>query len=481
MMKIIIFTMSYSNYLKKNKIIFYIVLFIIFHNVLITQNNYETIQIINADLMEGQQTETGLIRSYYGNIILRHKNILATCDTAYQYFAGNNAKLLGNVIIKQDQMSLKSSIVRYEGNTAIAYADNFVEIFDGDTYLKANRGRYNTNSLIANFYNNVLIREKNFSILADSARYNRQNKNSEAKGNVIVENDSFLIVSDYLFYHRESKESKNYGNVYFKGKYDNIYLTGDTVINVPKLHYTKASGNPILFQIDSTIIDGKIEFDTLSISSLLMESLRETKESEKYIFTDSVEIVRGNIKARSDKAIYFAFNELFFLEGNPIIWLDSLQLRADSIIVYMPDNELKLIHSFGNAFAASKDDTNDIRRINQLLGESIKIYFSDKKVTRIECIGNAKSLYYLNSEDAFDGVDVSTCDTINIYFENGNPIDIHWLGTVEGEYYPEKMVWKNAEKYYLSEFKWSNNIPTMKNLIFPEILIKNIKNINKKY
>lgn len=475
-MKITQFTMTYFNNLIKIKFFLYLIIVLLGYKILFAQDNSEKVQIINADLMVGSQTESGLIRSYFGNIILKHNNIEARCDTAYQYFTNNSVKLLGNVFIKQDRMILKSSIVRYDGNSGISYADKMIEITDGDTYLAASQGRYNTKSLIANFYQNVNIKDNEISIIADSARYNRKNQNSEAKGNVLAENDSFMIISDYLFYHRESRESKSYGNVFFKGKYDNIYLVADTVINIPKIKYTSASGKPILFKVDSTIMENVIKYDTLSISSNLMEAIREKKENEKFIFTDSVEIIRDNVKAKADNAIYFAYNELLFLYGNPVLWMDSLQLKADSIVIYMPDRELKLIHSFGNAFIASKDDTNDIRRINQLLGESIKIYISEKKVEKIECIGNAKSLYYLTSENTFDGVNINSCDTINIYFEKGKPVEVHWLGKVEGEYYPEKMVWREAERFYLPKFEWLQNIPTKKYLTVPQNVNKKIHN-----
>ena len=219
-MKITQFTMTYFNNLIKIKFFLYLIIVLLGYKILFAQDNSEKVQIINADLMVGSQTESGLIRSYFGNIILKHNNIEARCDTAYQYFTNNSVKLLGNVFIKQDRMILKSSIVRYDGNSGISYADKMIEITDGDTYLAASQGRYNTKSLIANFYQNVNIKDNEISIIADSARYNRKNQNSEAKGNVLAENDSFMIISDYLFYHRESRESKSYGNVFFKGKYD---------------------------------------------------------------------------------------------------------------------------------------------------------------------------------------------------------------------------------------------------------------------
>jgi lipopolysaccharide export system protein LptA len=364
-------------------------------------------------------------------------------------------------------MILKAPRVFYEGNTGIARADRTISIVDSNVKLTANEGIYNTNNFIADFKGNVRIADDDVVITANNAKYNRQTMDSEADGKVKVDEDSVVIFSNKLFYHRKTRESKNIGNVLIKGKYNNVYLTGDTVINVPNIDYTMASGKPVLFQIDSVSDEGQWKYDTLNISCDTMESYRE-EGKERYRFINNTEIVRGNLFAKANDAVYFRDNELFFLEGNPVVWFDSTQLHADSIIVYIPDNQIRMIHAFGNALAISRDDTSNIDRKNQIVGYSIKLFFHDNKIEKIESIGNAKSLYFMSSEEGNDGVDRTSCDTLYVYFEDGKPVDVVWLGAVDGEFFPEKMVWDKVKDYFLPNYRWFDEKPKSKKLVYSE-------------
>jgi lipopolysaccharide assembly outer membrane protein LptD (OstA) len=355
----------------------------------------KTIRLLNSDVLQGRETPEGPMREYSGNVRLMHGNVLVTSDVAYQYFNLNRADLSGNVIIKQNDMILKAPLINYEGNTGIAIAPRNILIVDSNVTLTANRGTYNTNTLMADFEGKVVISDESVTITTKKAKYNRRTLESDAFGDVVVDDDSVKITSNYLHYNRKTKESRNYGNVIIKSKFNNVYLTGDTVINIPEKNYTSAKGKPVLFQIDSvrknegglyfpeSYKKNQWEYDTLTISADSMEAIRKP-DDERYYFNGNVEIVKGNVFARSEKAIFFKSSDMFFLEGNPVVWYDSTQLHGDSIIVYIPDNELSMIHSFGNAIAVSRDDTIEINRKNQIVGYSIKIFFDDKKLAGLK-------------------------------------------------------------------------------------------------
>lgn len=459
--------------LNSSKIISNVFIFAISFTLFSMVGNAQTIRLINSDMLEGKETTEGLIREYRGNVKLQHGDVKAKSETAFQYFAQNRAELMGNVIIIQNDMTLKSPEIIYDGNTGIARTHRNIIIVDSNVTLKASRGVYNTNNYIADFEDKVEITDASVTITSNKAKYNRHTLESDASGNVIIDEDSARIFSDFLHYNRNSRESRNYGNVIVKGKYSNVYLTGDTLINFPKKSYTYSTGQPVFFQIDSvqknedglyfpeSYKKSDYKYDTLTISADTMESLSEA-ESEKYIFTGNVEIIKGNMYAAAFKAIYFKSNEMFFLEGNPVIWFDSTQLHADSIIVYLPDNELKMIHSIGNALAASRDDTLNPERKNQIIGSSIKIFFNDKKIQQIESTGDAKSLYFMSSEQGNDGADRTSCDTVYVNFAEGKPDEVIWLGAVDGKFYPENLVWDKVKDYFLPNFRWRDKKPGKK-------------------
>lgn len=398
--------------------------------------------------MEGFQSPGSHIRNFRGNVRMFHKDIKILCNHATQYFNENRAELHGNVRMYQKGMLLKAPYVMFNGNTNIADAPRGVEIIQEKSTLIADRGKYSTETKIADF-----------------------------KGNVAIDDDSATVYADRIVHHRETENSFAYGNVWIRGKYSNSLLRGDTVEYYPKRDYTLAKGGPVLLQIDTIKAEGSaqadipdslkkkngIELDTLFISSVLMESLRGNN-IEKYFFDGNVEILRSNVAAKADSAVFNKQDGFIKLYDFPIVWHDSTQLYSDSTVIYIEDDRLERIHAHGNALAASRDDTSDIRRINQVTGAELIIGFREGKINGIDAYGNIKSLYFLNGEENSEGVDQKAADTIRINFAGGEPDNILWLGKVSAKYFPENLVWKNPGEYFLPDFKWTDIRPAKKSI-----------------
>jgi hypothetical protein len=68
----------------------------------------------------------------------------------------------------------------------------------------------------------------------------------------------------------------------------------------------------------------------------------------------------------------------------------------------------------------------------------------------------------MSSDNGNDGVDLTSCDSLNIYFEEGKPADIIWLGAVHGKYFPENLVWDKVESYFLPNYRWREDKPKKK-------------------
>ncbi|MCK5741138.1 MAG: hypothetical protein KAH48_02885, partial [Chlorobi bacterium] len=98
-------------------------------------------------------------------------------------------------------------------------------------------------------------------------------------------------------------------------------------------------------------------------------------------------------------------------------------------------------------------------RIQQLSGDEIKIMISNDSVRSIQSTGDAKSLYFMISDDNGEGVDRKGSDTIVIDFSEGAPENIFWYGGVEGEFIPEIMIYSDVKKWYLPDFKRSDKEP----------------------
>jgi len=144
--------------------------------------------------------------------------------------------------------------------------------------------------------------------------------------------------------------------------------------------------------------------------------------------------------------------------------MDSTQLFADTMNISIPQRRLKAIYALNNAVAISREDSVYTDRLNQLAGKNITINIAEDDIQNILSEGDAKSLYFLFSEEGADGLVRNTADTIQVLFAAGDADKINWLGAVEGESYPEKIIAGKANDYNLPEFKWSPNRPLKKSL-----------------
>jgi lipopolysaccharide export system protein LptA len=408
----------------------------------------EPIVLDTADIMIGtKRTQLGHVRTFRGNVKLHQGDVIVFSDKVIHYIDRNKAELIGNVRILQKNLVMSAPRIDYDGNAKMARADNGVKIVDEPTVLTARKGTYSTRDYVADF-----------------------------RGDVFIEDDSATIIADRVIYYRETENSDAYGNVVIRGKYSNTALTGDTVNYIPGESYTRASGSPVLFQVD-TIRSGsgdsiEVEFDTLSVGARIMKAWRGSK-TERYLFDDSVEITRSEVAASADSAVYFKAADRIELFGTPVVWYDSTQLHADTTIIRMEDNKLRNIRAISDAFAATREDSADMGIINQISGSEITIEFAEDDINMIHSRGGAKSLYFLIGKDGDSGADRSSCDEFKIFFEAGEPEDALWLEEVRAEFIPEKIYAGKIKEYYLPGFRWDNQRPQRKEM--------QLRSINKKH
>lgn len=404
-----------------------------------------------ADSLLGSRGQNMEIREFVGNVKLKQGDVTVQCDRAVQYLNENKAELKGSVHLNQKKLNLYTPEGIYWGNLHIASSHSGLRITDGKSILTAKNGTYSTAQHIANFNDNVRI-----------------------------EDDSVIIIADKLLYYKDNKNSFAYGNVLIFGKYTNTYLFGDTLEHYPAKNLTLVIGSPKLFQIDTikvdtseTLYENKIEnskdrtdttefkyrYDTLSVVSRYMEAIIDKEnDSQIFKFIDSVEISQKNLGARADTAIYNKTEGIITLSGNPVVFYDSTQLYSDSIFIFVPDLKIKELIAKHNSIACSRNDTNYTDKINQIIGDEVRIKFENDSISAIFSFGNAKSLYFLSADTSGAGVQRSSCDSIAVYFNQGEVDEINWLGGVNGEFHPEHLL-GNVTDFYLPQFQWSDIKP----------------------
>lgn len=375
-----------------------------------------------ADSLIGKKTESGEIRSLYGNVWLSQDRVNIFADFGRQFLLSNNSVLRGNVRVEQKSMIMRADSGKYYGFSREVEGKGGISIVDSTgTVLTAEKGRYDINAEKAVF-----------------------------KTGVTVENDSVLLLGDKITYYRITQNTYANENVALYYKKMNLLITCDSAEYLPEKEYASASGLPDLYKIDTTFDDqGQIEtFDTMHIVSAKMESF----ENNEFVFSEYVRIYRSNVTASCRQARYFNNEELITLSGKPAIWFEDTQVSADTIALFLENGAIAAVYAQGNAISMSEGDSVFTARINQISGDTLRVDFKKKKVEMITGKGAAKSLYFVADEKGLTGVDRTSSDSIKVYFEKGEPVKINWLGQSEKDFIEPLQTVDNEKYFYLPAF-----------------------------
>lgn len=314
----------------------------------------------SADSTTGSKTPTDEIRHFYGRVVFRQRNVVLRCEEAIYNLVTKKAELLRGVIITQEDMTLKSPRIDYDGNTGIAVAPQSVTISDKNAKLRADKGVYNTNTYVADFRGAVKIVDDSSTILSERLIYNRKTRFSEAYGAVKIETDSVVITSDSATYSPNDGLSSAFGSAVVRAKFAPMTLFADFVADDSHKKKTLAYGSPIMYRVDSTRTDSTVIFDTLEVSSDTMRA-EPYKNDRNFFFLGPTEIIRNRLAAKCAGAVYSPPDQKIELRGTPKIWFDSTILLGDSIFIKLDGNSLEKIDSEGDALALTVSDTRRIR------------------------------------------------------------------------------------------------------------------------
>lgn len=184
-------------------------------------------------------------------------------------------------------------------------------------------------------------------------------------------------------------------------------------------------------------------------TSLPNAQTANTKKAEKD--NDNDRYLRGHYHVRiysdsmqgiGDSLFYSLEDSTFRLFKNPVVWTNGNQLVGDTIFLFTENKRPKRVYVFENAVAINRVDTIASHNFfNQVRGRSINAMFSNGNIDSIRAKGSAESVYYiLDALNKYIGVDKSSSDVLDIYFENKKPVKIKKISSVTGKVTPIQQV-----------------------------------------
>jgi hypothetical protein len=134
----------------------------------------------------------------------------------------------------------------------------------------------------------------------------------------------------------------------------------------------------------------------------------------------------------------------------PVLWSDSNQLSADSIIIRTYQNEVDAIEMYEKAFIISKSDSI---RFNQIFGKEMIGYVQNKELYRIDVISEGKSVYFIRDDgEKLIGINFIDCSDMEIYMKNNKVDKVWFFDKPKGKIHPPLSM--EASATLLPYFKW---------------------------
>ncbi|NTW49617.1 MAG: hypothetical protein HGB19_07815 [Chlorobiales bacterium] len=403
-----------------------------------TDTTQKKVYLEHADEIRGGQvterpsrklpTVTESIRSAIGKVLFVETTTTIECDTATEYLKSRKIRVAGNVKIVRDTVTVRGREGFYFPDFRRSELHKNVSLTDQKIILKSNHGTY----------------------FSDEQR-------GVFTGKVALTDGPNTVYSDSLVYFRPESRSVVIKRVRILNNEDNVTITGGYAEHFNDRQYSFIEQKPVLVKIDTSDTGQK---DTLIIRAHRMEAFRNALDTaRRIVMTDSVQIWRGNLTAKSKNAVYLIDEKKIILMGDPLVWYDETQASGDSMIVRIKENasgknSIEKIFIYKNAFIASKDTANIAgKKFNQISGIDIVITFNDSsKIQRTDVYRQARSLYHMYDKQKPSGANYSTGDEITIFFENNSAARIKIKSGVEGEQYPEWML--QSRNPNLPGFRW---------------------------
>lgn len=406
-------------------------------------------------------TESKMVHFIAKTIIISDGDTIITSDG---YFDTKNSKayLKGRSIIKSGSANtLQSDIIDYDKSTGIGIATgNVVSInIDENATLLSNHLYY-----------------------IDSIKYTRATQDplliqTDGKDTLYLSADTLINYSIPLAEFEKSLED-NTNLVIDSNSMNSLIINElDTIITIDSLSSVSKDSilnllekadsvvsieltiqNDTLIDIEASkeivhnnlVVDSLISKDTLTV--LIDSSIVAKNDSVKVFYGyRNVKLIRGNLSGVCDSIYFNSQDSVFKLYYNPILWMDSTQLKADSIYIFMNDKKAERIELYQNAIIITQ---NEEGIYNQIGGKRITGWLKNDKINHVFVDGNAECIYFLkNDSNQYIGGNLAKSSIINISFNDSSEIQrIKLEISPEAKFMPIQKI--DFQSYRLDNFNW---------------------------
>ena len=293
--------------------------------------------------------------------------------------------------------------------------------------------------------------EKIQDIKADSIRYNKKEGTYTTRGRSFINDPPQFLEANQVDYQESTGFGLAFGDIIWRDTSENITLYSDTLLYQKDKEYFKAYNKGIERPLMIVLLDN----DSLFMSAKTFFSIRPDTtglDSTRIFVADKeVRVFKSDLQAVCDSLSYNPTDSLISMFKNPVAWTDTSQFSADTLILTNGNEGIKEINMSGNSIIINELDSIFY---NQIQGKTIDAFFIEKNLNQMTAKGNAEVVYYIKDEEnAYVGVDKTSCGYMNIYFGDNEVEKIVFYVKPKTQVVP--MLKADHLKMRLSGFRWN--------------------------
>jgi lipopolysaccharide export system protein LptA len=216
----------------------------------------------------------------------------------------------------------------------------------------------------------------------------------------------------------------------------------------PKLNNEQTAESSILKDSTNNLYT---KIDTVNNKQLYNKT---PQDSIRYILGyKNVRIYNDSSQAVCDSMYYSSEDSVFRMFRNPIVWKEKNQIMGDTMYLFTEKQQPKRIYVFNNSIVVNQQNP---AMYNQGGGRTLNAYFIGGKINYTRIKGSpAETIFYAQDGDsAYVGMNRSSGDVVDVYFEKEEVRKIKFINNVDGIMYPLNQI--PSEKKYLRNFKWED-------------------------
>lgn len=462
------------------------------------------------------------IRKLTGHVVFTQKTSTMYCDSALFYVKKNIMHAYGRVRIVDDSVIITARKLIYNGVYRMAQLRDHVVYTKGEQRLTTHFLDYQMDNEVGNyfdqgelkdskntlssemgyfygkenyvlFWNDVVLNAPDYVLASDTLRYNTITKiaNSVGKTEITtqdgtifhakggefrtikeqsqfiegnVETTDYYLEGDELFFDDLKKYYDAKGHVKLSAKNEKIIIVGDEGYTDKINGISKIYGHALMKRV--------LEKDTFYLAADTLVSIESEYDSAKRILAyHNVKMWRYNLQGITDSASYFLKDSLIYMYHDPVFWSQNNQIEGDTIFVEIAEDQIKSMTLLQKAFLISSDT---IKNYNQIKGRTMKAYFVESQIQKIDVNGNGEAIYYvLDDSDPHNlftlGMNRILCSDLTIRFQNQKLNNISFYTNPEARFIPpheltgdvqklKGFAWREAEKPSLEEVTYQNQV-----------------------